>query len=249
MQPISLLASMLRSKLGGPVPAREVFRPGMFIVLSGVPFLLSDDQTHVGAPVMDGGDIKMNVGNVSHLSSDGVTLTRLHAAEVDDQPGFFQIDLDAEGKLTESRFFRRIDLVLPQSTEEWYQWVNEFYGRAPDAPVGTAQYDEQVRIARILPMIGNPQFELRDGTSFARHWMPGDAVVEPVVFYESEEGPRGVVLARRTWQSMLYSRPLDLPEPAPQAEYLLVSLVEEGDAAAIQLHAGIDIPTGSIMSA
>ena len=40
-----------------------------------------------------------------------------------------------------------------------------------------------------------------------------------------------------------------VPEPAPQAEYVLVSLVEEGEDASIRIHSGIDIPASSVMAA
>ena len=98
-------------------------------------------------------------------------------------------------------------------------------------------------------MIGHPQFQLTDGTLYGRHWSPSDYSIDPFVFTETQYGLGRKVTAERQWQSMLYSRALDLPEPAPQAEYILVSLVEEGENASIRIHCGIDIPASSLLAA
>jgi hypothetical protein len=249
MQSLTLLSQMIRRKLVGDPPPREMFKPGMFVSLSAIPFLLSDDATHVGAPAIDGADVKTNIGNVSNVDCGDVQLVRLHVAELDGWPGFFQIELSDQGEITECRFFRQIDTVYPQSEDEWFQWVNPYWGRPIEFASDDPYYPRAEQIAQITPMIGHPQFQLTDGTLFGRHWSPSDYSIDPFQFAETEFGPNRVLVTRRNWQSMLYSRALDLPSPAPQAEYVLVSLVEEGEAAEVRILSGIDIPAGSIMAA
>jgi hypothetical protein len=249
MQSLTLLSQMIRRKLVGDPPPREMFKPGMFLSLSAIPFLLSDDATHVGAPDIDGADVKTNIGNVAYFDCGDLQLVRLHVAELDGRPGFFQIELGEQGEITECRFFREIDLIYPQSEDEWFLWVNPYYGRPIEFEADDPYYPRAEQIAQIVPMIGHPEFQLTDGTLFGRHWSPSDYSIEPFQFTETEFGPNRVLVGRRNWQSMLYSRSLDLPSPAPAAEYVLASLVEEGEAAAIRIHCGIDIPAGSIMAA
>ena len=249
MQSLTLLSQMIRRKLVGDPPPRDMFKPGMFLSLSAIPFLLSDDATHIAAPEIDGADVKTNIGNVSQLDCGDLELVRLHVAEANGQAGYFQIELDDQGGIAECRFFREIDVVYPQSEDEWFLWVNPYYGQPIEVPPDAPSYPRAVEVSQILPMIGHPQFQLKDGTLFGRHWSPSDYSIEPFQFTETEFGPGRVVVARRDWQSMLYSRALDLPEPAPQAEYILVSLVDEAAGASIRIHCGIDIPASSIMAA
>lgn len=249
MQSLTLLSQMIRRKLVGDPAPRDMFKPGMFLTLSAIPFLLSDDATHIGAPEIDGADIKTNVGNVSQVDCGDLQLVRLHVAPVDGQPGFFQIELDAQGEITECRFFQWIDTVYPQNEDEWFQWVNPYWGRPIEFSMDDPNYPRAYQVSQILPMIGHPQFQLTDNTLFGRHWSPSDYNIDPFLFTETEYGPGRAVVAQRNWQSMLYSRALELPSPAPQAEYILVSLVEEGQGAEIRILCGIDIPASSIMAA
>jgi hypothetical protein len=249
MQSLTLLSQMIRRKFGGGPKQREMFHPGMFLSLSAIPFLLSDDATHLAAPAIDGADIKTNVGNVSTFDCGDLQLNRLYVPAEVDQPGYFQIELDGKSEITECRFFREIDVIYPATEDEWFLWVNPYWGQPVELEPGDQSYARACDVAQIMPMIGHPQFQLTDGTLFGRHWSPGDRSIDPFEFEETEFGPDGAVVARRHWQSMLYSRALDLPSPAPTAEYLLVSLVEEGDGASIRIHCGIDIPASSIMAA
>lgn len=249
MQPLTLLGQMIRRKFGaGPEP-RDMFRPGMFLSLSAIPFLLSDEATHVASPPIDGADIKTNIGNIAYVDCDGLRLTRLYVPEIEARPGCFQVELDDQGGIAECRFFREIDTVYPATEDEWFQWVNPYWGKPVELDSYDPAYARATEVAQILPMIGHPEFQLTDGTLYGRHWSQGDYSIEPFLFTETEIGPGGTVAARRNRQAMLYSRALDLPAPAPAAEYVLVSLVEEGDAASIRIECGIDIPPGSIQAA
>lgn len=249
MPSLTLLSQMIRRKLVGDPPPRDMFKPGMFLSLSAIPFLLSDDDTHIAAPEIDGADIKINVGDVSYVDCGDLELVRLRAPDVDNRPGFFQIQLDDQGAIQECRFFREIDVVYPQTEDEWFLWVNPYYGKPIEFDQYDPSYARAYEVAQILPMIGHPQFQLTDGTLYARHWSPSDYSIDPFVFSETQYGPGKRIVAERQWQSMLYSRPLDLPEPAPQGEYVLVSLVEEGENASIRIHSGIDIPPSSLLAA
>jgi hypothetical protein len=249
MQPLTLLSQMIRRKFGGGPLPRDVFRPGMFLSLSAIPFLLSDDATHIGAPEIDGADIKTNILNIAHADCGDLQLTRLYVPEVEGQWGFFQIELDNQGEIAECRFFREIDLIYPQTEDEWFLWVNAYWDKELEFGPEDPNYRRACEVSQILPMIGHPQFQLTDGTLYGRHWSPGEVQIDPFVFTETEFAVGGTVASRRNCQSMLYSRALDLPSPAPQAEYVLVSLVEEGENAWIRIECGIDIPAGSILSA
>ncbi len=249
MQSLTLLSQMIRRKLVGDPAPRDMFRPGMFLSLSAIPFLLSDDATHIGAPEIDAADIKTNIGNVSHVDCGDLQLTRLYVPQVNGQWGHFQIELDGQGEIAECRFFREIDIIYPATEDEWFLWVNPYYGKPIEFGPEDPRYPRAYEVSQILPMIGHPQFQLTDGTLFGRHWSPSDYSIDPFLFNETEYGIGGAVVGRRTWQSMLYSRALDLPSPAPQAEYVLASLVEEGDNAWISIQCGIDIPASSIMAA
>jgi|HubBroStandDraft_1064217.scaffolds.fasta_scaffold00164_23 hypothetical protein len=249
MQSLTLLSQMIRRKLGGGPQPRDVFRPGMFLSLSAIPFLLSDDTTHIAAPEIDAADVKLNVGNVSHFDCGDLQLARLYVPPVDDQAGFFQIELDGQGEIAECRFFREIDLIYPATEDEWFLWVNPYWGRPLEFGPGDPNYPRALEVSQMVPMIGHPQFQLTDGTLFGRHWSPSDYSIDPFLFTETELGMGGGVEARRNWQAMLYSRALDLPSPAPQAEYILAGLVEEGDNAWISINCGIDIPASSISAA
>jgi hypothetical protein len=249
MQPLTLLSQMIRRKFGGGPQPREMFHPGMFLSLSAIPFLLSDDATHLAAPEIDGAEIKTNIGNVSTFDCGELLLSRLYVPEAADQPGYFQIELDARGEIAECRFFREIDVIYPATEDEWFLWVNAYWGQPVELESDDPNYPRACQVAEIMPMIGHPQFQLTDGTLFGRHWSPSDRSIDPFMFEEVERGPGGAVVARRNWQSMVYSRTLDLPPPAPAAEYVLVSLVEEGEGASIRIHCGIDIPASSIMAA
>ncbi|MEI9982524.1 MAG: hypothetical protein WDN69_04520 [Aliidongia sp.] len=156
MQSLTLLSQMIRRKLVGDPPPRDMFKPGMFLSLSAIPFLLSDDATHIGAPEIDGADIKTNIGDVSYVDCGDLQLVRLHVPEVEGQPGFFQIELDDQGSIAECRFFREIDVVYPQTEDEWFLWVNPYYGKPDRLQPDDPSYPRAYEVAQILPMIGAP---------------------------------------------------------------------------------------------
>jgi hypothetical protein len=50
----------------------------------------------------------------------------------------------------------------------------------------------------------------------------------------------------RRIQAMLYAAPTGVAAPAPQAEYVLVSAIEEGGRAWVEVRAGIDVNPASL---
>jgi hypothetical protein len=88
-------------------------------------------------------------------------------------------------------------------------------------------------------MIGWPDFQTKDGKTYARQWAPGDSRVSPQQFTEMIEGLQGT----RTVKSlvMLYAAPTGLADPAPPAEYIMVSARQDGARAWVDISAGVDI--------
>jgi hypothetical protein len=113
------------------------------------------------------------------------------------------------------------DEVAPADANEWGAWLDPAEG-----------------------MIGWPEFQTRDGKTYARVWSPGQGRVPPQPFEERIESAAAPETIRL--QSMLYATPTGLPAPAPQAEYILVSAVERAGQAWVELRAGIDINPASL---
>ena len=161
---------------------------------------------------LDGGGM-ISVEAVGVLMDGNVPLNRLYLPGRD---AFFQLHLGADGKPDECRYFSRIDQITPASQEEWGAWLDPAQG-----------------------MIGWPQFQTKDGKLYDRAWAPGGERIEPRALKETIEDLKGT--SSRELASMLYMAPTGLASPAPEREYILVTAVDEGGQAWVDIHAGIDI--------
>ncbi|MCW3474031.1 YjfK family protein [Limobrevibacterium gyesilva] len=161
---------------------------------------------------LDGGGM-ISVEAVGVLMDGTIPLNRLYLPGRD---AFFQLHLGADGKPDECRYFSRIDQVTPASQEEWGAWLDPAQG-----------------------MIGWPQFQTKDGKLYDRAWVPGGGRIEPRALKETIQDLKGT--SSRELDSMLYMGPTGVASPAPAREYILVSAVDEGGQAWVDIHAGIDI--------
>jgi hypothetical protein len=145
-------------------------------------------------------------------------MVRLYLPEGRDM---FQLHLDADGSPRECRYFALLDEVTPTDEAEWSAWLDPREG-----------------------MLGWPEFQTKDGRVYARAWQPGQSRIEPRLLEEELETPQGRRAIRH--QAMLYGAPTGAAAPAPQTEYILVSAVEDGGAAWIEIRAGIDVSPASL---
>lgn len=152
---------------------------------------------------------------------EGEPLLRLY---LPDGRSLFQVHLGAAGKPDECRLFTAIDEVAPADTQEWAAWLDPREG-----------------------MIGWPEFQTKDGKVYARVWAPGASRIEPRRFVETLEEAGGT--RRFTSLAMLYGAPTGLQAPAPDTEYILVSAVEEGSRAWVEIRAGIDVNPATLQLA
>lgn len=214
-------AAILRNKMSGATYTPDFFRVGMPMVLDPTPFILAEGLTKVTPPAALSANGTVGVEAVGTASDKAGTYHRLY---LDDEAAFFQLVLSAEGYPAECRYFRRIDEVQPADKDEWAFWLDKTDG-----------------------MIGWPEFETKDGQLYHRAWSPGDARVQPRALEEKIETLKGE--SGRKLAAMLYARPTGGAAPAPETEYLLVTAVQTGAAAYVELHAGIDInPTALSLS-
>jgi hypothetical protein len=218
MNPLRTAANIIRHKLSGEgyTPTTR-FRVGMTLTLDPTPFILAQDTTKVPVPHADGGDHLVSVAAVGILDGEGVQLTRLYL----DERNFFQLHLDQGGTPDECRYFGRIDEVTPADEAEWAFWLDEREG-----------------------MIGWPEFQTKDGKVYARVWSPGGGRVPPRVFSETVTTEAGTQTLRR--QAMLYAAPTGAAPPAPQSEYILISAVDAGGQAWVDVAAGIDVSPAAL---
>ena len=161
---------------------------------------------------LDGGGM-ISVEAVGVLMDGPIPLNRLYLPGRD---AFFQLHLGADGNPDECRYFSRIDEVTPASQEEWGAWLDPAQG-----------------------MIGWPQFQTKDGKLYDRAWAPGSERIEPRALVETIQDLKGT--SSRKLSSMLYAGPTGAASPAPQREYILVTAVDEGSQAWVEIHAGIDV--------
>jgi len=154
---------------------------------------------------------RMSVAAVGRLNVGD--FVRLH---LDDRKGLFQLHLDASGQPDECRYFTLFDEVTPADAGEWDVWLNPQEG-----------------------MIGWPEFQTKDGHLYHRIWSPGPGKVAPVAIAEEITTAEGTETVHQ--QAMLYGAPTNLPAPAPQTEYILVTAVQRQGQAWVELRAGIDI--------
>jgi hypothetical protein len=206
--------AMLRNTVsGGDAQPASPFRVGMTLQADPTPFILAADATKVVAPEGIEASPLLSVQEVGRLRGAGIELTRLY---LPDGRSAFQLHLDAANRPDECRFLGVVDEVSPADESEWAVWLDPAEG-----------------------LIGWPEFETKDGKLYARAWSPSDARIEPREFQESIEGVGGT--RQRRHFAMLYAAGTGAAAPAPQTEYILVSAVEEGSRAWVEIRAGIDI--------
>jgi hypothetical protein len=210
-------AGMVRRKFSGEDYKPSRFRVGMTLALDPTPFVLAAGATHVPDPQGAGETISVaEVGRIGGDTPGG--LVRLYL------PGdraMLQLHLGRNNEPDECRYFALLDEVTPADEAEWSVWL--------DAREG---------------MIGWPEFQTRDGKVYARAWSPGQSRIEPrrlVEDIETAQGRRSI-----TSQTMLYAAPTGLAAPAPGTEYILVSAVEDGGQAWVEIRAGFDVNPASL---
>jgi hypothetical protein len=163
------------------------------------------------APPDESGMVSIEM--VGLLRYGGVLLHRLYL------PGgkaFFQLHLGSDGRPDECRYFSVLDEVNPADPQEWGFWLDSSAG-----------------------LIGWPTFQTKDGKVYGRVWGAGETRIPPRRIEETRQLVNGT--EHRQMQSMLYGAPSGGTSPAPTTEYILVSAVEAGGQAWVEIDAGIDI--------
>jgi hypothetical protein len=214
---IASAAGMLRHKASGEAYAPSRFRVGMTMTLDPTPFLLAAGSTHVPTP--PGAGETTSVTEVGRIGGDAPgALVRLY---LPGDKAMLQLHLGQNNEPDECRYFAPLDEVNPADEAEWGAWLDPQEG-----------------------MIGWPEFQTQDGKLYARAWSPGQSRIEPRRLVEEVESASG----RRTVtsQAMLYAGPTGLAAPAPQVEYILVSAVEDGGQAWVEIRAGLDVNPASL---
>ena len=163
----------------------------------------------------------VSISAIGQVSSGNTRLLRLY---LPDGRSLIQLHLDAAGDPDECRLFGTIDEVTPADPGEWSAWLDPNEG-----------------------MIGWPEFQTKDGKTYSRVWAPGSSRVSPRALTETIEGLSG----SRTVQSqaMLYAAPTGSPGPAPATEYIMVSAVQDGSRAWVDIRAGIDLNPATLQLA
>ncbi len=210
--PVGMAGRILHNKLSGERYTPSLFRVGMTLTVDPTPFILAGGAIKAQPPEAGASGV-ISVEAVGRLEADGASLHRLYL------PGgrsFFQLHLGADGRPDECRYFSAIDEVTPASKEDWAFWLDPVEG-----------------------MIGWPEFQTKDGKLYARQWGPGSERIAPRVLSETRKEVNGE--RSRTLHAMLYAAPTGAAAPAPETECILVSAVEEGGQAWIEIHAGIDV--------
>lgn len=204
-------ANLIRHKLSGEAYTPDRFRVGMTIAVDPTPFILAGPAVKVQPPDTASGQISVEA--VGMAESGGTRLTRLY---LPGERGMVQLHLDAGGLPDECRYFQTIDEVTPADTNEWGAWLDPAEG-----------------------MIGWPDFQTKDGKSYARVWSPGQSRTRPRDLNETVQTLSGTRVVKS--QAMLYAAPTGAAQPAPQTEYILVQAIEDGSRAYVQISAGLDI--------
>jgi hypothetical protein len=212
MEPLRTAAGIIKHKLSGEGYTPSRFRVGMTLTLDPTPFILAQGATKVPVPQAGGGDLLVSVAAVGRIDAGGVELTRLYL----DERSFFQLHSDAAGTPDECRFFGRIDEVTPADPGEWAFWLDEREG-----------------------MIGWSEFQTKDGKVYQRAWSPGAGRIAPRSMTETVTTGDGSQTLQR--QAMLYALSAGAAPPAPETEYILVSAVDSGGQAWVEIAAGIDV--------
>lgn len=211
--PLQQAGNMLRHKLSGEAYTPDRFRVGMTLALDPTPFILANGALKLPQPDAGSGSGQVSVSAIGEVTSGGAKLTRLY---LPDEKSLVQLHLDETGVPDECRLFGVIDEVAPTDPSEWGVWLDPAEG-----------------------LIGWPEFQTKDGKTYSRVWAPGDSRVSPRSITEVIEGLDG----SRTVQSqaMLYAAPTGLADPAPPTEYIMVSAMQDGGRAWVEIRAGIDL--------
>jgi len=216
MQSLAAFANLIRHKLSGEAYHPELFRLGMTLTLDPASFVLAGDKLKLKTPA--GLGTLTSVVAVGTLTLGEIVLHRLYL----DEASLLQVWLDGAGTVAECRYFARLDQETPADDAAWAVWLDEARG-----------------------IIGWPQFQTLDGKLYDRQWSPGTAArIAPARGEEAVTAAAGP--ARRALRAMLYAAPTGLADPAPAAEYVMVAAVEEGSAAWVDIHAGIDLNPASL---
>jgi hypothetical protein len=210
----------------GTTPGRTVpdfsapprFRVGMTITCDPTPFLLGGSALKVPPPSFAQANPQVSVQAVGRIHEGANELTRLY---LPDGQSLFQIHLDGRGEVDECRYFAILDEVIPADEAEWSVWLGPQEG-----------------------LIGWPQFQTKDGKLYDRVWAPGPNPVPPRSMVETIEGPGSTQEVHI--QAMLYAAPTGAAAPAPETEYILVSVLEAGGRARVEIRAGIDVNPASL---
>jgi hypothetical protein len=192
------------------------FRVGMTLPMDPAPFLLAAGLTKVTPP--PGGGSLISVEALGLVRDGAASLYRLYLPA---RASFFQLHLGPDGAPDECRYFSTLDQVAPASEQEWGFWLDPSDG-----------------------MIGWPEFQTKDGKVYSRAWAPGNHRVSPRQQDETLQDVGGTT--RRRIQAMLYGAPTSAAPPAPAAEYVLVSAIEQAGQAWVEICAGIDINAASL---
>ncbi|WP_247890154.1 DUF2491 family protein [Azospirillum brasilense] len=212
----STAAGIVKAKATGATYEPSLFRVGMTLTPDPTPFLLGGGAIKAAAP--EGAGSMVSVEAVGTLTGGGVTLHRLY---LPGGRGFYQLHLGAGGAPDECRWFSVLDEVHPTDNDEWGFWLDPGDG-----------------------MIGYPQFQTKDGKLYGRLWSPGASRIAPITFDETLTDHRGSRTRRLT--AMLYAAPTGAADPAPRTEYVLVTAVEDGGEAWVEVRAGIDVNPASL---
>ncbi len=213
-------ATYVQNRVSGKGYTPTLFRVGMTVGLDESPFILAEGRIAATKPLAVGGHLAVRA-----LGALGTGAAALHRVYVDG--GFFQLHLDAQGQPDECRWFSQLDEFTPAGQADpndgnsWAFWLDEGLGQ-----------------------VGWPAFETPGGKRFERAWTPGNSRVPPQNFNEQLTEAKGGRTRRHSM--MLYWRATGLPAPAPEYEYALLDVVEDGEAAYVAIHAGIDINAASL---
>jgi hypothetical protein len=223
-QPVGSLKTYVENKLsgnGGDGYKPRLFRIGMVVTVDEAPFILAGDKLSVQKPGGDG-EGRASAEAIGRLGSGPAGLNRIYV-----DGGFFQIHLDRAGQPDECRWFSRFDEFTPtgkggpDNGDSWAFWLDDEQGQ-----------------------VGWPVFQTPDGVQYERAWAPGEGRALPVGFSEELTDPQGTRIVKH--EMMLYQRPTDLEAPAPEVEYALLDVVEDGEEGSICIYVGVDINPASL---
>jgi hypothetical protein len=144
------------------------------------------------------------------------THIQLHRLYLPGGKAFFQLHLGLDGRPDECRYFTVLDEINPANPQEWGFWLDQGEG-----------------------LIGWPTFQTRDDKVYSRVWGPGRSRIAPRRIAETLQLVDHA--QERQMQSMLYGAASGGTAPAPETEYILVSVVEAAGQAWVEVDAGIDI--------